>query len=102
MAIVMNMRWDGVTPEQYEAAREGVGWEQHASEGGLLHIASFAADGLRVTDIWENADDFNRFVEGRLMPVVRELGLEGDPDVTITPMHAVWNPGVERRAHSRV
>jgi hypothetical protein len=102
MAIVMNMRWDGVTPEQYEAAREQVGWEQRAPEGGLLHIASFADDGLRVTDIWETADDFNRFVEGRLMPVVREIGLQGDPDVTITAMHAVWNPGVERGAPSRV
>ena len=30
MPIVMNMRWDGVTPEQYEVAREQVGWEQHA------------------------------------------------------------------------
>jgi hypothetical protein len=93
LAIVMNMRWDGVTPEQYEAAREQVGWEQRAPEGGLLHIASFADDGLRVTDIWETADDFNRFVEGRLMPVVREIGLQGDPDVAITAMHAVWNPG---------
>jgi len=27
MPIVMNMRWDRVTPEQYEQAREQVGWE---------------------------------------------------------------------------
>jgi hypothetical protein len=102
MPIVMNMRWDGVTPEQYEAAREQVGWEQHAPEGGLIHIASFAGGVLQVTDVWETAEDFNRFVEGRLMPVVQELGIEGEPDVTITPVHAIWNPGVERTAATAV
>ena len=80
MPIVMNMRWDGVTREEYEEARDQVGWEQRAPEGGLLHIASFAEDGLRVTDIWESADDFNRFVENRLMPVVQEIGIQTQPD----------------------
>ena len=79
MPIVMNMRWDGVTREEYEEARDQVGWEQRAPEGGLLHIASFAEDGLRVTDIWESADDFNRFVENRLMPVVQEIGIQVPP-----------------------
>lgn len=101
MAIVMNMGWDGVTPEQYEAAREQVGWEQHAPAGGLLHIASFDGGTLHATDIWETADDFNRFVEGRLMPVVQELGIQGEPAVTMTPMHAVWNPGVAQVATAR-
>ena len=36
------------------------------------------------------------------MPVVQEIGIEGEPDVTITPMHAIWNPGVERRATAAV
>jgi hypothetical protein len=102
MPIVMNMRWDGVTPGQYEVAREQVGWEQHRPEGGLIHIASFTEEGLRVTDVWETAEDFNRFVESRLMPVVQEIGIEGEPDVTITPMHAIWNPGVERTATAAV
>jgi hypothetical protein len=102
MPIVMNMRWDGVTPEQYEVAREQVGWEQRAPDGGLIHIASFTDEALRVTDVWETAEDFNRFVESRLMPVVQEIGIEGEPDVTITPMHAIWNPGVERTATAAV
>ena len=67
MPVVMNMRWDGVTPEQYDEARTQVGWEQHAPEGGLIHIASFTDSGLRVTDVWETAADFDRFVATRLM-----------------------------------
>ena len=102
MPVVMNMRWDGVTPEQYEAAREQVGWEQHAPEGGLIHIASFADEARSGSPTCgRRAEDFNRFAERRLMPVVQELGIEGEPDVTITPVHAIWNPGVERTAATR-
>jgi hypothetical protein len=101
MPVVMNMRWDGVTPEQYEEAREQVGWEQHGPEGGMIHIASFTDAGLRVTDVWETVDDFNRFVASRLMPVVEEIGIEGEPDVTFSDLQAVWNPGVAQAAAAR-
>jgi hypothetical protein len=102
VAVVMNMRWDGVTREQYEQAREQVGWEQRRPEGGIIHIASFTDDGLRVTDVWETADDFNRFTESRLMPVVQEIGIAGEPDVTFSDVQAIWNPGVERTAATAV
>jgi hypothetical protein len=37
-----------------------------------------ADDGFRVVDIWETAEDFDRFVNGRLMPVV--AGEDGHHD----------------------
>ena len=54
--------------------------------------------GLRATDVWESADHFNRFVEERLMPAVTEIGIEGQPDVELYPLHAVFNPGVPAAA----
>jgi hypothetical protein len=72
------------------------------SGGRLIHIASFTADGLRVTDVRESAADFNRFAENRLMPVVQEIGIAGQPDVTISEIQAVWNPGVAQAAGARV
>ena len=101
MPIVMNMRWGGVTPEQYEQAREQVGWELRPPDGGIIHIASFTEGGLRVTDVWETADDFNRFVESRLMPVVQEIGIEGEPEVTFSELQTVWNPGIAQVATAR-
>jgi hypothetical protein len=94
MPIVMNMRWAGVTPEQYDAARETVHWEGDVPEGALYHVASFAEDGvLYVTDVWETADQFQRFVETRLMPGVQRVGIAGEPDVEIRPVHAIFAPG---------
>ena len=34
------------------------------------------------------------FVESRLMPAVKELGIESEPEVTITDAHAVFTPAL--------
>ena len=96
MAIVMNMQWEGVTREQYEEVRRLVNWEGDRPPGGLLHVASFAADGLRVTDLWESAAEFNRFVEQRLMAGVQKAGITSQPKVEITPVHALYAPAFKR------
>jgi hypothetical protein len=90
--VVMNMRWRGVTPEQYDKAREIVNWESDVADGGLLHVAGFDGDGLRVTDVWESEDHFNRFVEERLMPGIQQVGIEGQPEVEFFPVHAIFDP----------
>ena len=92
MAIVMNMRWSGVTKDQYDQALKVVDWEGNAPAGGKYHVASFDNEGLRVTDVWESAEDFNRFVEQRLMPGVQQIGIEGQPQVEITEVHRIFAP----------
>ncbi|MEA2640205.1 MAG: hypothetical protein QOF51_1599, partial [Chloroflexota bacterium] len=41
MAIVMIMKWEGVTPDQYDRAREVVKWDVNPPAGGLYHVAAF-------------------------------------------------------------
>ena len=94
MQTVMLMRWAGVTPEQYQEARSRVDWEGDPADGGLFHVAGFDGDDLRVTDVWESPDHFQRFAEERLMPAVKEIGIEGEPEVTFYPAHAIFNAGV--------
>jgi hypothetical protein len=91
---VMQMRWAGVTREQYEEARSRVDWEGDPADGGLFHVAGFDGDDLRVTDVWESPEHFQRFAEQRLMPAVKEIGIEGEPEVTFYPAHATFNAGV--------
>jgi hypothetical protein len=73
MQTVMLMRWGGVTPEQYEDARSRVDWENDVPDGAVLHVAGFDGDDLRVTDVWETAEQFQRFVEERLMPGLQAI-----------------------------
>src|SRR5437762_1867293 len=90
MRTMMIMKWDGVTPAQYEQVRKQVNWEGDKPTGAIFHVASFGDNALRVTDIWESADDFNSFVQNRLMPGVAKAGIKGQPQVETFPVHAVY------------
>jgi hypothetical protein len=94
--IMMTMQWDGLTVEEYERVRKDVNWEGNAPAGGLFHAASFAPDGLRVTDLWESAESFNQFVEKRLMPGVQRAGIKTQPRVEVYPVHATFTPGYRK------
>ena len=93
MAVVMNMEWDGVTREQYEAVRKITNFEGNAPAGGLFHVASFTDKGLQVTDLWRSAEDFQAFVETRLTPATKEAGIQGEPRVQLNPVHNLFTPG---------
>jgi hypothetical protein len=94
VATVMLMRWEGVTDDQYEQAREKVGWDRDVPDGAKFHLAGFADGGLNVLDVWESAEAFGRFSEQRLMPAVQEIGIQGQPDVRFYPMHACFAPAL--------
>ena len=96
MAVVMSMRWQGIGPADYDQAREQVGWEREPAVGGRNHVAWFDSDGsLRVVDVWDSAEDFQRFADERLMPGLAAAGLlegRGEPEVSFSPLHRQWSP----------
>jgi hypothetical protein len=94
MSILIIMEWDGVTIEDYEAVRKQVDWEGTPPAGGIVHVAARSDEGLRVVDVWESAEQFQRFVESRLMPGAKQLGIDGDPRVHVLPVHALFAPGL--------
>jgi hypothetical protein len=96
MTIVMNMFWEGVTTDQYEQLRKLVNWEGNVPRGAISHIASFSERGIHVTDLWESAEDFQEFTDTRLMPGVRQLGVDGQPEIEIRPVHALFTPARQR------
>ena len=98
VAIVMNFK--GGTPEQYDQVIERMGFEPGGAgaSGGLFHWVTMTGDGIRVTDVWETAEQFQRFVDERLMPAVKEIGIEGEPEVRLYPVQAIFNPKVPAAA----
>jgi hypothetical protein len=100
MSIVMNMRWNGITKEQYDAVRELVDWEGTPAPGGQFHVAAFDTNGLRVTDVWDDAESLNTFVNTRLMPGVRQMGVDSSPEVEVYPIHALYTPAFDRKSET--
>ncbi|WP_406192789.1 hypothetical protein OH807_01590 [Kitasatospora sp. NBC_01560] len=87
MAVVMSMLWAEATPEQYDAVRDAVDWEQVPGAGGQLHVAWFDAGGLHVTDVWESQAAFEAFMAERLAPAIARAGITGTPKVSFAPLH---------------
>ncbi|KJS63302.1 hypothetical protein [Streptomyces rubellomurinus] len=99
MAVVMSMRWAGTTPEQYNAVRDEVRWEEVEPAGGQVHIAWFDAQGLHVTDVWESQQAFETFFAERLAPAIQKAGISGEPEVVFSPLHRRFvAPGVHGAA----
>ncbi|MBI5276291.1 MAG: hypothetical protein HY854_07500 [Burkholderiales bacterium] len=97
MPVLMLMQWDKVTREQYDAVCRIVKFETDVPKGGLFHVAAFSDKGLRVADLWDRPEDFQAFVEQRLMPGVKVAGIEGEPKVEVWPAHNVFTPGYTPR-----
>jgi len=94
MATVMLMHWPEVSREQYEQARREIDWEGQVPQGAKFHVAWFGDDGLHVLDLWDSAEDFQRFAEQRLAPGVQKIGIQGQPQVEFAEAAAVFAPNV--------
>lgn len=97
MPVMMMMQWSGVTPAQYDEVKRIVNFEGNVPKGGMFHVAAFGDGVMHVTDVWEKAEDFQTFVEQRLMPGVQQAGIQGEPKVNVLPAHNVFTPGYVRR-----
>jgi hypothetical protein len=97
MAVLMTMEWAGVTRDQYDSVRKIVDFEGNPPKGALFHVAAADDKGLRVVDLWETAEDFQAFVEKRLMPGVQQVGIQSEPKVAVHPAHNVFTPGYVAR-----
>jgi len=95
LAVVMFMRWTGVTPEQYDTVRDTVGWEEAAPAGSQVHVARFDDEALNVTDVWDPEEAFQTFFAERLAPAVEKAGITGQPESEFRALHRRFvTPGV--------
>jgi hypothetical protein len=90
MAVAMQMHWPGITSDQYDAVMARLGLDANPPVGGVLHVAVTTEDGLEVYEIWQTEQAFNSFLENRLLPVVSELGIGGEPHIRLDPLHNLY------------
>lgn len=95
MPTALFLKWDGVTAEQYDQVRGIADWEGDRPNGSLFHASAFSDQGMRIFDMWESADDFQSFFEQRIQPAVQQVGLVGQPEVVLLPVHATYTPAFQ-------
>lgn len=82
MAVVMRFTSDGMTTAKYDEVvkrleQAGAG----APAGRLYHVCFGDKNNLRVSDIWESTEAFDRFGQ-TLRPILEEVGIDpGEPEI---------------------
>jgi hypothetical protein len=91
MAIVMTMRVpDGFG--MYDQLNQEMGVESDLPSGLIHHYAAKDGNDLLIWDIWESKEDFERFMNERLMPAFQKLSggeapPEGGPEPQFAELH---------------
>jgi hypothetical protein len=80
-------KWAGFTPDQYNAVRDIVGWDRQTPDGMRLHVATFDNGVLNMTDVWDSETQFMTFVQTQIMPAVTQLGIAGQPEISISSLY---------------
>ena len=95
MAIAVQLDFNGATLEQYDEVIAKMGFEPdgHGAPGGLFHWVTQTADGIRVTDVWESSEIFERFAQEQIGPLTAAVGLTSPPRITYYDVHNYLTAG---------
>ena len=91
MAIVWLLEWDGFTKEQYADLVARTGWESDPPDGLEHQVTAFSPKSLVLTQVWKSPEHVMRFMEDRLLPAVRAMGIQSMPRVDQYPVHSVYD-----------
>jgi hypothetical protein len=78
MAVAVICTFPGGTTETYDDAVKASGLNAFAQHpGASFHrVAKTDSDsGIRVTDVWESREGFERFLQDKVIPVSMQVGL---------------------------
>jgi hypothetical protein len=94
MAIAVVQDWVEEETDRSTANYDAVSERLQASDaaapqGLLVHTAGFTGNGFRIFEVWESREDFERFLNDRLMPIVQDIAPDDDrqPETTIYELH---------------
>jgi hypothetical protein len=89
LAVGVVMEFDGGTLDQYDQVLEKMGLSPGAAgpPGALFHWVAETDNGIRVTDVWETREQFDRFADEQIGPISAEVGLPGPPSVSTFEVH---------------
>ncbi len=89
MAVAVVLEFPGGTLGQYDQVIEKMGFEPGGAPdpGNLFHWVTETSDGIRVTDVWEDRETFDRFAKEKIGPLTAEVGVPGPPQITFYEVH---------------
>jgi hypothetical protein len=96
MTVVSTLDVTDLTASEYRAVMDELGVEQRPEGGIYLHLTTPTDFGYRIVEIWDEKDNFDRFVERRLAPANKEVGIDRATEITVTPLHNLFAPRLDQ------
>lgn len=89
MAVAVEMNFSGATLGQYDQVLEKMGFTPGGSgpPGAIFHWVAKTDDGMRVVDVWETKEQYERFAQEKIGPYSKEVGIEGMPGTRFYDVH---------------
>ncbi|MDX6597148.1 MAG: hypothetical protein QOE87_1035 [Gaiellales bacterium] len=87
MAVAIEMIFRGGTLAQYDEVMRMLDLGDTPPEGALFHWVAATDDGIKVVDVWETIEQFNRFAGENIMPSAQKAGFDGPPETTTHEVH---------------
>jgi hypothetical protein len=90
MAVAIEMNFKGATLEQYDQVLELMNLTPGGATppGAISHWVAATDDGLRVVDVWEDMETFDRYAQEKIGPFTKQAGFEGEPEITTYDVHS--------------
>jgi hypothetical protein len=95
MAVAVVLDFEGATLDQYDQVVEKMGLSPGGPSppGALFHWVTATDDGIRVTDVWESRERFQRFADEEIGPTTQAVGIPAPPTVTFFEVHNHFTGG---------
>ena len=75
MPVVMEIVFQGLSPEKYDQLKDKVGWVASPPIGGISHVVWWEGDACHGVDVWESEESWLAFGNDRMGPAAAELGI---------------------------
>jgi hypothetical protein len=95
MAVLIVMDWAETEADYGEiVARMGV--QGAPADGIFLHVAAATPTGIRIVELWDEPEGYERFVRERLLPTAKEAGVTTEPVYTVTEVMNLFGPKLDQ------
>jgi hypothetical protein len=94
MPVITTLDITAMPPNEYRAVLDYMGVETKPAAGIYLHLTTPMSFGYRIIELWDRKEGFDDFLESRLAPATKALGIDRKTDITVTPLHNVFAPRI--------
>jgi quinol monooxygenase YgiN len=90
--IVMTMDVKNLTHREFRAIIDEMGVEKRPEPGIYEHISHATENGYRIIEVWDSQKAFEKFVENRMTPAIKKLGINRETTIKFQFLQNFFGP----------